>query len=207
MYIMKNLLEHIRVYKKGITLLEAVIYVGIFTVVMLVILNTIASFYRFNGYTIAQSYQVSYARDGMELLVRDLREMTFADNGTFPLAVMETNRVAFYSDIDRDNSVEYVEYRLASTTLYKTIYNATGSPPIYASSSASLTTAVSQYVQNSLQNIPIFIYYDGDGNPAVSTTTVTDITYIQISLIINVDPIRDPGEFLLRSSASLRNLR
>lgn len=207
MYFLKTSMQNIRNYIYGVTLVETVVYISIFTVVMLLILDSTASFYRYNAYTIAQSYQVSYARDGMEQLIRDIREMTYADNGTFPLAVKETNRIAFYSDIDRDNSVEYIEYRLSSTTLQKIVYNATGSPAIYASSSASSTTVVSEYVQNAIQGQPIFVYYDGIGNPATGTTTVTDIQYITVSLIINIDPIHDPGEYMLRSSAALRNLK
>ncbi len=195
----------------GFTLLETVIVVSIFTIVMLALTESIASFYRFNAYTIAQSYQVSHARQGMDQLVRDLREMTFADNGTFPLVVMEDYRVGFYSDIDRDDSVEYIEYELSSTTLGSTtlekhMYNATGSPPTYGATPDTITI-VSEYVQNNIQTLPIFVYYDGNGLPATATSTVTDIRYVQVSIVVNIDPVRDPDQFVLRSSASLRNLK
>lgn len=174
---------------------------------MFAVSESIATFYRMNAYTIAQSYQVNTARRGVEQLVRDLREMTFADDGTFPLVIMEDDRLAFFSDIDRDLSVEYVEYSLASTTLIKRIYNATGTPPVYSTSNPYETVTLSEYVQNVLQGTPIFVYYDGEGNPATATTTVTDIRYIEASIIVNIDPIRDPGEYMLRSSAALRNLQ
>lgn len=193
--------------QRGMTFVEAIVVVALYLVVMLALMESITAFYRFNAYTIAQSYQVSEARQGMDLLVRDLREMTFADNGTFPLAVMGTSTVGFYSDIDRDDSVEYVVYRMSSTTLYKFTYNATGSPLSYSTSTPDATTTVSTYVQNGLQNIPIFKYYDMNGLPTTATSTVTDIRYIQVSIIVNIDPIRDPGEYMLRSSASLRNLK
>lgn len=191
---------------RGFSLVETIVVIALFTVLSLVVTNTIDSFYRFNAYTFAQSFQVSYARDGMEQLVRDLREMTFADDGTFPLAEMEDNQIAFYSDIDRDDSVEYVEYTLASTTLWKRIYDATGTPPVY-DTTPEISVAVSEYVQNGLQSIPIFVYYDTLGNVTTPTSTITDVRYVEATLIINVDPVRDPGEFMLRSSASLRNLK
>ncbi len=192
--------------EKGFSMVEMIVIIALSTIVSLALSNSIASFYRLNGYTIAQSYQVSYAREGMEQLVRDLREMTFADNGTFPLAVMEDNRVAFYSDIDRDDSVEYIEYELVGTNLEKSMFNATGSPPTYSATPDS-TVILSEYVQNDLQSIPMFVYYDAEGNPATATSTVTDIRYVQASIIVNIDPVRDPGEYMLRSSASLRNLK
>jgi len=193
----------------GFSLVETIVVVALFTVVSLAIMESIITFYRVNGYTIAQSAQVDTARRGMEQLVRDLREMTFADDGTFPLVVTEEYRIGFFSDIDRDNSVEYIEYQLSTTTmLEKRIYNATGSPPVYhATGTPDATYTVSEYVQNNLQAIPVFVYYDVNGNPATATTTVTDIRYVELSIIVNIDPVRDPGEFMLRSSASLRNLK
>ncbi len=193
--------------QRGFSLVESLVIVALFTIIMLALFDTIATFYRLNAYTLAQSYQIDHARRGTELMVRDLREMTFSDSGTFPLVLMQNNKVGFYSDIDRDNSVEYVEYSLASTTLYKKIFNATGSPPVYSTSTPESTSTISEYVQNQLQNIPIFVYYDENGLPATGTSTVTDIRYVQVSVIVNIDPIRDPGQYMLRSSASLRNLK
>ncbi len=193
--------------EKGFTLVEMIVVLALYSIIMFIVLNSIASFYRFNAYAIAQSYQITNARQGVELMVRDLREMTYADDGTFPLVLMEDDRIGFFSDIDRDNSVEYVEYRLASTTITKRIFNATGTPPVYSTTTPDTTVILSEYVQNALQSAPVFVYYDEAGNKATATSTITDIRYVQVSVIVNIDPIRDPGEFLLRSSASLRNLK
>lgn len=194
-------------FKRGLSLAETVVVVSLFAVISLVIFNAIASFYRYNAYTIAQSYQVEHARRGAEFLVRDLREMTFADNGAFPLVSAAASSVSFYSDIDRDQSVELVEYELAGTVLYKYIYNATGTPLSYDIDSPDETIIISEYVQNSLQGTPVFAYYDGEGGVVATPGPVIDIRYVDVALIINIDPIRDPGEFMLRSSASLRNLK
>ncbi len=190
----------------GFTLVEAVMVTAIYGLVMFAVMQSIATFYRHNAYSMAQSYQVSEARRGMDILIRDIREMTFADNGTFPLAIMEDNLIGFYSDIDRDDSVEYVEYELATSTLEKRIYGATGTPPVYGNSPDE-THILSQYVQNVQQGTSTFYYYDTNGNPAAATTTVTDIVYVEAQIIVNIDPVRDPGEFMLKSSAALRNLK
>lgn len=191
---------------RGLTMVETIVVLSLFSILMLATSESIASFYRLNAYTIAQTYQVDTARRGVEQLVRDLREMTFADDGTFPLVVMEPDRLAFFSDIDRDMSVEYVEYTLASTTLIKQVYNATGSPPVYSTSTPQETHTLSEYVQNTSQGVPVFVYYDAEGAIATATTSVTAIRYVGTSIIVNIDPVRDPGEYMLRSSAALRNL-
>jgi len=186
---------------------EVIVVLAIFSIVSIAISESATSFYRFNAYTIAQTYEVSDARKGMELLVRDMREMTFADDGTFPLARMEDDLIGFYSDIDRDDSVEYVEYEVATTTLFKRVYNATGSPPTYNTTVPDSTLTISEYIQNNLQSTTTFVYYDGEGFPATPTSTVTDIKYIQAKIIVNIDPLKNPGQFMLRSSAALRNLK
>ncbi len=191
---------------KGFTLTEAVMTVAIFTLVLFAVFQSIITFYRYNAYSMAQSYQVNQARRGIDLLVRDVREMTFADDGTFPLARMEEHLIGFYSDIDRDDSVEYVEYELSTTTLEKRIYGATGTPPVY-SATPEETHIISEFVQNIPQSTSTFFYYDTSGNLATATTTVTDIVYVAVQIIVNIDPVRDPGEFMLKSSAALRNLR
>lgn len=189
------------------TLVEAIVVVSLFTLLMLAVMESIVSFYRFNAYTIAQAYQVNNARRGMEVLVRDLREMIFADDGTFPIAIMDDHHVGFYSDIDHDDSVEYVEYEVATTTLEKRVYNATGVPPTYDTSAPDEVYVLSEYVQNLVQGASTFVYYDAEGLPSIPTSSITDIRYIEAQIIVNIDPVRDPGEFMLRSSAALRNLK
>lgn len=174
---------------------------------MLAMFDAIAAFYKTNAYTLAQSYEVNSARRGLELIVRDIREMTYGDDGTYPLAEMGTSTIAFYSDIDRDNSVEYVRYVLSGTTLFKYVYNATGTPLAYPTTTPSETYTVSEYVRNVSQATSTFRYYIDGGLLAGGTTTVTDIRFVEGVIIINVDPIRTPGEFTLRASAAPRNLK
>lgn len=191
----------------GMTLVEVVVTVSITSIVLLALGTAIASFYRNNAYTFAQANQVAEARRGIERMVRDIREMTYADDGTYPLVTMSTSTIGFYSDIDRDDSVEYVEFVLASTTLMKYIYDATGTPPVYNTVTPDRQITLSTFVQNVNQGTSTFEYYDTNGAIAGATTTITDIRYVEVKLIVNVDPIRDPGEFMLRSSAALRNLK
>lgn len=192
---------------QGMTLVEAMVAIAIFTMISLVVIESIVTFYRHNAYTIAQANQVMHARRGVELMVRDIREMTYADDGSFPLVEMSDHSISFYSDIDRDDSVELVEYQLASTTLHKYIYDATGFPPVYSSTTPDQTLIISEYVHNLPQGLNTFTYYDENGTETTATSSVTDVRYIAVQTVINIDPERDPGQFMLRSSASLRNLK
>ena len=53
----------------------------------------------------------------------------------------------------------------------------------------------------------MFAYYDEEGVAIAFPGPVTEVRYVDVYLIVNIDPIRDPGEFMLRSSAMLRNLK
>ena len=191
----------------GFTLVETLVTISILTVLMFATTSGIVSLYQTNAHTIAQTYEIANGRRGMAALVRDLREMTFGDDGTYPLVSMSSSSIGFYSDIDRDNSVEYVRYYLASTTLYKNVYNATGTPIGYSSTTPDEVYIISEYVRNFEQATSTFLYYLEDGVRATATSTVTDIRYIEVTMIINVDPYRTPGEFKLTSSAAPSNLK
>jgi len=67
---------------------------------------------------------------------------------------------------------------------------------------------LSEYIQNGLQNVPIFNYYDSAGVELVSPATmISDVRYITMHIIVNIDPLRSPGEFMLQGSAAPRNLK
>lgn len=193
---------------RGFTLAETIVTTALFGLIMIAVTTAIHNIYRYNAYTFAQAYQVQNARIGLQSLVRDIREMTFADDGSFPLVIMESDKIGFYSDIDRDDSVEYVEYELIDPTIVtKSVFNATGSPPTYNTSAADDVYTLSRYVQNVVQSLPVFKYYDSNGTELVSSDDILDVRYVEVEIIVNIDPIRDPGQYQLRSSAALRNVK
>jgi len=200
---------HTKKYNRiqGMTFVEMIIVTFLFSLLMVALGNSVANLYKTNAYTIGQSYQIFNARKGIQTMIQDIREMTFADDGTFPLARMEPHLIGFYSDIDRDQSVEYVEYELAtSTVLTKRVYNAGTGTPLYDTSTPDETYILSEYVQNIIQGTSTFMYYDTNGALATPTSSVTDIRFVRVKSIVNIDPARNPGEFMLRSSAALRNV-
>jgi type II secretory pathway pseudopilin PulG len=192
----------------GFTLVETVMVTGLFVMLSAVVGTTIVNLYQSNSYTIAQSYEVDHARRGLQTWLGDAREMVYADDGTFPIAITEPHRFGFYSDIDRDFSTEYTVYQLATTTLYKYTYEATGTPPVYNLVTPSRIETLSEYVQNLIQSTSTFMYFDTNGTRiTASSSLLTDIRYIDMRMIVNIDPLRSPGEFMLRGGVAPRNLK
>jgi len=194
-------------YQTGMTLVEVIVAISIYTVLMLAIINSTTALYKQNAYAIEQTEEVNNARRGMNQWNRDVKEMTTAEDGTYPVAIIEPHRLGYYSDTDRDAEVEYVEYLLDNTTLTKHTYQAVGSPATYDLSSPDKTETLSLFVQNIGQGTSTFLYYDNAGTQLSETSPLIDVRYIQAQLIVNIDPQRNPGEFLLRSSLAPRNLK
>lgn len=192
---------------QGFSLAETIIVTSLFVLILMALTGTISMLYRTNGYAIAQAYEVAHARHGIEASIRDIREMTFGDDGAYPLVEMASSSIGFYSDIDRDNSVEYVRFVLSTTTLYKYVYNATGTTPTYSLAAPDEQYIISEYVQNLAQATSTFLYFLDNNIPATATSTVSDVRYIKVNVIVNVDPNRNPGMYALRSSAAPRNLK
>ncbi len=203
-----NKKKHIYKQNSGMTLVEAIIAVVIFSVLSLVIMQGSHSFFRFNEYAISQSYQVDFARRGMDVLIKDMREMTFAENGAYPLTDMQPFGIGFYHDATGDGLVDYVEYALVgTTTLIKNIHEFQGGLSGYDFDNPDHVLILSEYVQNQLESRPIFTYYDGLGEPLTDLADITEVRTVRVSLVVNVRPERNPGEFELLGTATLRNLQ
>ena len=194
---------------QGFTLIETLVVVALNTALLFVITATVTQLYKNHGYTFEQSNEIEVARKGMGTWVRDAREMTSGANGAFAIVKAGTSTIGFYSDIDKDNSVEYVEYVLGtSTTIRKYTYNPVGYPATYSTTTPSSVEILSEYVQNGKQNVDIFKYYNSNGALIASPQAmISDITYITMNIIVNIDPVRSPGEFMLQGSATPRNLK
>jgi prepilin-type N-terminal cleavage/methylation domain-containing protein len=192
----------------GFTLVETLVVIFLFTILSLSITSSVTQLYKQNSYTLEQANEIEVARRGLTTWMQDAREMTFGANGAYPLAVVQSNKIGFYGDIDKDSAVEYIEYVLSTSTLYRYIYEATGSPATYSTTTYSRKDTLSQYVQNASQGTATFAYYDNAGTVlATPQTSLALIRYLTISLIVNIDPARSPGEFMLKGSSAPRNLK
>lgn len=194
-------------FQVGMTLVETVVAIGIYTVLMLAISSSVTSLYKTNSYALGQANEVDNARRGMTQWNRDVKEMTLGEDGTYPVAVIEKHKLGYFSDTDQDENVEYIEYILASTTLTKYTYNATGTPAAYNFSTPDEEQTLSLFVQNILQATSTFFYFDETGAALSSTSPLVRVKYIKAQIIVNIDPFRSPGEFMLRSSIAPRNLK
>ena len=187
--------------------MEVIMVTSISTLLMLVITFSIVSIYRNNAYAIAQTGEVDNARRGLQTWVQDAREMDFGANGAYAIQYAGAHHFSFYSDIDPDAVTEFIEYELVGTTLYRKVHKAGGFPAMYSTSTPS-TFTLSEYVQNNIEAIPTFRYYNNNGTEILNPNAlITDVRFIRMQLVVNIDPVRAPGEFMLEGGATPRNLK
>ena len=90
----------------------------------------------------------------------------------------------------------------------KGVIEPTGDPPTY--SGEEKITILSAYVQNKVDDPQkyLFRYFDANGQEITEYPARPEETRLmQVSLIINVEPNRDPGDYTLESKVQLRNLK
>jgi hypothetical protein len=95
------------------------------TLILVVVMNSILMFYRANTNTFEEAVQIDEARKGIDKMGRDIRELAYSDNGSYPIVSTATSSFSFYSDVDRDASTELVRYYLVGSILYKGVTKAT----------------------------------------------------------------------------------
>lgn len=197
----------IRKYSPGFTLIEMLMVIGISTILFMGVMVIIVTIYRTNSEALQQAQFVESARRGIETFVKDAREIDYAVTGAFPLVTMLPNQFSFYADIDPDNSTEYIIYELATSSLQRTVYSATGTPPVYNSTPDSVSILATN-IQNLDQAVPVFTYFNQAGTVVSDPSSdITTIRAVGIRLHINPETNASSTDFILEGRATLRNLR
>jgi len=190
----------------GFTIIETLVVISAFVFIMVAITSSILYFYKSNTITLEQAYAINSARKGIEFMVRDIKEIIYSDEGAYPIISIDANSFYFYSDIDRDSSIERIRYFIDGTDLKKGITDASGDPPQYLDINETISV-VSDSSRNIEQGISVFKYFDNQGNEIIDYANISDVAFVKVNLVVNINANRLPDEFTLRSSATLRNLK
>lgn len=190
--------------QRGLSLLETIVWVSVTLIVVIAISDTLIAMYRASGYSIQEASAISSAQRGVDELVKEIREASYASNGAYPIVSMAPNDIVFYANTDSDELVERVHYYVSGTELYRGVLKPSGDP--YTYTGAESVSTISDYVQNLNDGQNTFTYYDENGALIADFTKIGSVRYVVINLNIDVDPNRSPVVLTLRSSAAMRNV-
>ncbi|OGG51235.1 hypothetical protein A3C18_00495 [Candidatus Kaiserbacteria bacterium RIFCSPHIGHO2_02_FULL_54_11b] len=188
----------------GMGIIEVVVWISVFISAMLALTTSVLYFYRTSDYAIQQASATASAQRGIDTMIRNVREASYASNGAYPIVSLGANDFRFYAEIDGDVGVEQVHLYLSGEALLKGVIDPTGDPAVYTGAESVSTT--SEDVRNIIQSTSLFTYYDKDGALVSNYAEIGDVRYVSANLLVDVDPNRSPTPLSLRSSAALRNL-
>jgi hypothetical protein len=190
---------------KGFTLTETVVVVGLTGTVSVGLFLMIANFYRSNAYLLEATSATESASKGIVVTLESLREATYGEDGSYPLAAAATSSVTFYADLDLDQSVERVRFYVQDGTLYRSLTEPAGNPPSYTGQTAAITT-IATYVKNSTST-PAFRYFNREGVELTGTVNIAEVRTIRTRFDVDINPFRAPNVVSFEGAATLRNVR
>jgi type II secretory pathway pseudopilin PulG len=194
-----------RLSQRGMTFIEMLVWISVFLAAMWAIVGSILGFYRANTYTLEQAQAVSEARRSIESVVKTIREANYSSEGAYPIISMATSSISFYADIDSDLLVERVRYFVQGNELKRGVIDPSGDPPVYTA--PETITTVAYFIRNTTQGVDTFQFYNAAGAEIINMSQISSLRFVRIDTVVNVSPDKLPNELMLRSSATLRNLR
>jgi len=187
--------------KRGFTLMETIIVLGIFSFILVVWMNFFINGLKLFPFVFKQSESVEGAERGVNMMVREIRNAAMGDNGNYTLEAAGDNLLAFYSDIDLDSHVERVRYFIENEEFKKGVIEPTGSPVEYLTANETILTIAKNIKNNST---PVFYYYDGDNNVLATEAILTQTKMIKVRLELGMER---PENYILESYTQIRNLK
>jgi hypothetical protein len=189
---------------KAISTIEMVMWITMLGIISVAIMSMTNYIYKRNRDVLAESVGALSGRRASERIVRDLREANFGQDGAYPIVSFGPNDIVFYSDTDRDDTLERVHYYLTGTILNRGVVNPSGNPPTYSTGN-ELITMMTDKVINTSQSVPLFAFYDSSGVAITDYTQIGKVAYIVIRVVVNRAPFNQTRVTEIRSSVSMRN--
>lgn len=190
----------------GYTLVEAAVALGLSTILLGLVIAFMIAMNRMSFFLTDQSEAVATADKTVSLLSKQLRETSDGDNGSFAIDEAADHTLAFFSDIDADNSTEYIKYYLTGTDLMRTTIEPTGVPAEYDVDDAQTVIVAAHIVNETYSGNPIFTYYDTENNLLAAPIELGAVTLVGIRIDVNINPNNIPDTHAIETKVQLRNL-
>ena len=101
-------------FARGFTIIEMITAIAIFSLVIGAAGAAVAMVYRIQEFAMEQTIAADEARRGADIMVKEIRQARYGDNGAYPIEKAADKEFVFYSDVDGDGRAEKVRYFLAT---------------------------------------------------------------------------------------------
>ena len=196
--------------RRGFSLIEILIVVVIGFSIVLVVSQFSNNINILNGLVNVGLQSKSDISQTLQIMTTEIRSATMAQNGAYAIDTATTSSFGFYSDINKNGTVEHVRYFLASSSLWKGVVIPTGTPAQYVTSSEVLTDVADGVMVGS--STPLFQYYDasytGTQAPLAQPVTVSSIRLVGIAFSVTTKASSSPSSTTAyQTLVDIRNLR
>jgi type II secretory pathway pseudopilin PulG len=187
------------------TLIEALVWIAVFTCAMIALTESLLYFYRTDRYAINEAFAVSSAQHAMDIAVRAIRTASYASTGAYPVISIAPNQISFYANVNEgDPLIQQVRFFVQGTSLEEGVIEPSGSPFTYAN--PETITDLTDYAQNLTVGTSTFLYYDQNGNQITNYAQFQNVRFVTINLIVDASTSSLPTQLTLTESAALRNV-
>ena len=191
--------------KNGLTLVDTLFVVAIFTLIMGVLTLFSKNIWTYNSFINTELEAVDTGRMALKTMTAEIRTASSGNNGSYAINLASATSFTFYSDIYDDGLKEKVRYFLNGTNLQKGVIIPTGSPLGYTGSEI-VTTIVSN-----VTNASIFSYYDRNYDGATvalsSPIDVSAVRLVKITVTIDKNQNTPPAPVTVSTQVSIRNIK
>jgi len=195
--------------KKGFTLMELLVALGITTLLLTPIVWMLINGFRHNAVIWEQLKTQNDGRRVLREVVDIVRKAEQSSIGAYSIEKAEANNLIVYANIDNDSLRERVRFWLDGTTIKKNIIKPSGNPLIY--SGDGTTTEIAHDIANIAQGLALFSYYDenytGTESALVQPVDVTKVRVVKVEFELEMDPSETPEPLRLNSMVQVRNLK
>jgi type II secretory pathway pseudopilin PulG len=197
--------------KNGMSLVEMLIAIGIFTIGILGFTLLFTRSWRQNSYTMEMGQTSMAVSRGVNEMAGYLRKVRQGDDGSYPVISANDNDLVVFCDYDKDDITERLHfYRNGAAVIMGIRKPTAGLPKTYAAGDAETKTIASNIVNSA--GTPIFAYYDSSypedsvHNPIATPAMVPNVRLVRIDLHMNIDPNRAPDNIQIQTFVEMRNL-
>lgn len=99
---------------RGFTIIETLTAIAIFSLLMTAAGASVVIIYKIYDFTFEQTIAADEARRGADIMVKEIRQARYGDNGAYPIEKAAGKELIFYADIDGDGAAERVRYFLGT---------------------------------------------------------------------------------------------
>jgi prepilin-type N-terminal cleavage/methylation domain-containing protein len=191
----------------GFTLVEVLVSVMVLGLLAIAIATFQKNIFIQNVFLQNSFFAEMEARTALKKMIAEMRTMTSAGTGAYPIALADNHDLTFYADLNNDGLKERIRYFLASSTLMRGQTAPSGLPLTYVDANEKILPAV----HNVSTSTDIFSYYnkfyEGTSSPLMAPINIPDIRLVQLSLKIDADPNHSPTAMTFTSEVSIRNFK